>query len=219
MFHISLRDGEVSPDKEVSMKKRILAVVGGISRDSLNKKFFNAIKTLAPDDIIFEEFDISTLPFFSQDIENDPPDSVIEWKDRIREANAILFITPEYNRSIPGVLKNSIDWGSRPYGESVWDKKPAAITGASPSGVGTFGAQHHLRQSLSYLNLFVMGQPEVYFNANKGLDEHGQLKGEKSQQIISEFWDSFLEFIDRVSSTHEMNNRSNKQEMSPSRQH
>ncbi len=182
------------------MKKRnILVVIGGISRDSLNKKFFNAIKGLAPEELSFEEFDISTLPYFSQDIENDPPDAVIEWKDRIREADGILFVTPEYNRSFPGVLKNSIDWGSRPYGESVWDKKPAAVTGASPSGVGTFGAQHHLRQCLAYLNLFVMGQPELYFNSNKGLDEKGELKGEKPRELITEFWERFVEFLDRVS--------------------
>lgn len=180
-------------------KKKILAIVGGISRDSLNKKYFGAIRGLAPEEFEFEEFDISTLPYFSQDIENDPPDTVIEWKDKIREADAIVFITPEYNRSFPGVLKNALDWGSRPYGESVWDKKPAAVTGATPSSIGTFGAQHHLRQCLAYLNLFVMGQPELYFNAGKGLSESGELKGDKTREIISDFWSSFEEFIDRVS--------------------
>lgn len=199
--------------------KRILAVIGGISRDSLNKKYYEAIKTLAPEDFSFEEFDITSLPFFSQDIENDPPDSVVSWKDRIREADAILFVTPEYNRSFPGVLKNAIDWGSRPYGESVWDKKPAAVTGASPSGVGTFGAQHHLRQSLAYLNLFVLGQPELYFNSNKGLDEKGNLKDEKTREIITEFWDSFNEFIDRVSSTPGINLSHREEEKRATTQH
>jgi chromate reductase, NAD(P)H dehydrogenase (quinone) len=192
-------------------KKNILAVIGGISRDSLNKKFFNAIKESAPDEFHFIEFDISTLPYFSQDIENDPPDSVVEWKDRIREADAILFVTPEYNRSYPGVLKNSIDWGSRPYGENLWDKKPAAVTGASPSAVGTFGAQHHLRQALAYLNLFVMGQPELYFNANKGLTDQGELKDAKTQEIISAFWQHFEEFIDRVSPQMKVMNKSTQE--------
>ena len=200
-------------------KKKILAVIGGISRDSLNKKFFAAMKKEAPEELSFEVFDITTLPYYSQDIENDPPDAVIAWKDQIRNADAILFVTPEYNRSLPGVLKNAIDWGSRPYGESVWDKKPAAVTGASPSGVGTFGAQHHLRQSLAYLNLFVLGQPELYFNSNKGLDDQGNLKDEKTKELISEFWENFTGFIERVSSTGEQGFSSPQREERSSLQH
>lgn len=182
-------------------KIRVLAVIGGISRDSLNQKYFKAMRDLAPEGFEFETVDISTLPYFSQDIENDPPDTIVAWKDQIREADAVLFVTPEYNRSFPGVLKNAIDWGSRPYGENLWDKKPAAVTGASPSGIGTFGAQHHLRQTLAYLNLFVMGQPELYFNANKGLDDRGRFRDDKTREIIAEFWEGFSSFITRVSST------------------
>lgn len=218
MFSNSLRDGEVVSNKGVIMKKTILAVIGGISRDSLNKKFFQEMKKLAPEEFNFEEFDISTLPYFSQDIENDPPDTVTEWKDRIREADAILFVTPEYNRSFPGVLKNAIDWGSRPYGESVWDKKPAAVTGASPSGVGTFGAQHHLRQSLAYLNLFTMGQPELYFNSNKGMNDKGELKDD-ARKVVSEFWESFTAFIDRVSLDMQMTPQNTQQEVASRKSH
>lgn len=176
------------------------------------------MKELAPEEFNFEEFDISTLPYFSQDIENDPPDTVTEWKDRIREADAILFVTPEYNRSFPGVLKNAIDWGSRPYGESVWDKKIAAVTGASPSGVGTFGAQHHLRQSLAYLNLFTMGQPELYFNSNKGMNDKGELKDD-AKKVVSEFWESFTAFIDRVSLDMQMTPQKTQQEVASRKSH
>lgn len=154
----------------------------------------------APDEVELYTFDISSLPFFSQDLENDPPDSVVEWKDHIRQADAILFITPEYNRSIPGVLKNAIDWGSRPYGQNLWDKKPAGVMGASISNIGTFGAQHHLRQVLAYLNLFVMGQPEFYFNASKSLDKDGHIVDPKTTGFIQNYWSELVKFIDRVSS-------------------
>jgi NAD(P)H-dependent FMN reductase len=182
------------------MKKiNILALVGGISRDSLNKKLYNAVKERAPGNINLFTFDISKIPFFSQDIENDPPDNIIEFKDLIREADAVLFITPEYNRSFPGVLKNAIDWGSRPYGQNLWDKKPAGVMGATISSVGTFGAQHHLRQVLAYLNLSVMGQPEFYFTSKKSFDEYGNLTDEKTKQFIENYWKAFNEWISQFS--------------------
>lgn len=181
---------------------RILCLVGGISRNSLNKKLFHLMQEHAPDDVELRTFDLSRLPFFSQDLENDPPDSVVEWKDEIREADAILFITPEYNRSLPGVLKNAIDWGSRPYGQNLWDKKPAGVLGASISNTGTFGAQHHLRQVLAYLNLYVMGQPEFYFNASRSLDAEGNIRDEKTVGYIEAYWESFQEFAEKMLQTH-----------------
>lgn len=182
------------------MKKiNILVLVGGISRDSLNKKLYNAVKERAPGNINLFTFDISKIPFFSQDIENDPPDNIIEFKDLIREADAVLFITPEYNRSFPGVLKNAIDWGSRPYGQNLWDKKPAGVMGATISSVGTFGAQHHLRQVLAYLNLSVMGQPEFYFTSKNSFDEYGNLTDEKTKQFIENYWKAFNEWISQFS--------------------
>lgn len=180
-------------------KIKILCLVGGIARDSLNKKLYQLMQEFAPEEVILKTFDISRLPFFSQDLENDPPDSVVGWKDQIREADAVLFITPEYNRSMPGVLKNAIDWGSRPYGQNLWDKKPAAVMGASIGATGTFGAQHHLRQTLAYLNLAVMGQPEFYLNASQFLDKNGRPINAKTNDLIQQYWEAFTHWIERVS--------------------
>ena len=184
---------------------RTLVLVGGISRDSLNKKFFESIQSLKPQGFDFDTFDISRLPFFSQDLENDPPDSVTEFKEKIRDAEALLIITPEYNRSFPGVLKNAIDWGSRPYGQNLWDKKPAALMGATISTIGTFGAQHHLRQVFAYLNVYVMGQPEFYFNAKNAFDDEGNLTNEKTISLVNNFFDAFKEHIALVTGQNKFN--------------
>lgn len=178
---------------------KVLALVGGISSGSLNKKYFKNIVEMNPQGFEFETFDISKLPFFSQDIENDPPDVVTEFKEKIREAEAILFVTPEYNSSIPGVLKNCLDWGSRPYGQSLWPQKPAAILGASPGNAGTFGAQNHLRQMLAYLNMSTMGQPQIYFGgAHKAFNEEGKLVNEKTKELLTQFFEAFSKWIHLV---------------------
>lgn len=178
---------------------KTLTLVGGISSQSLNQKYFKAIQALELPDFEFETFEINKLPFFSQDLEMDPPDIVTAYKEKIREADAILFITPEYNRSFPGVLKNAIDWGSRPYGQNLWDQKPAAVLGASPGATGTFGAQHHLRQVMAYLNMHVMGQPEMYFGfAPKAFDQAGNLENEKTKELLHNFFEAFHGLIDLV---------------------
>lgn len=174
---------------------RILTLIGGISQNSLNKKLFEAFKERIGSEAEFIVFDISKLPFFSQDLENDPPDYVTFFKDEIREADAILFVTPEYNHSIPGVLKNAIDWGSRPYGQSLWEKLPAGLIGASIGDKGSYGAQLHLRQILNYLDMFVMNQPEFYLNGSKAFDEAGQLN-ETSLNFIDKFWKAFKGWIE-----------------------
>lgn len=178
------------------MKKvKVLGLVGGISKDSLNKKLFYAFQSETPSNFELLNFKIEDLPYFSQDLEKDVPDVVKEFRELVKSADAILFVTPEYNRSIPGVLKNAIDWASRPYGKSVWDKKTAAVVGASMGNIGTFGAQHHLRQCLSYLNMRTMGQPEFYLNASKSFDETGKLIDKNVQELIQKFWISFKEWI------------------------
>lgn len=177
---------------------KTLVLIGGISRESLNRRYFRAIEKRHPSGFLFKSFDISRLPFFSQDIENDPPQVVVEFKDKIKEADAILFITPEYNRSFPGVLKNAIDWGSRPYGQNHWDKKPAAILGASIGNIGTFGAQHHLRQVFAYLNMYVLGQPEMYFNATHLLSDTADFVEEKTGHLIDDFFTAFGSHIQRI---------------------
>lgn len=176
-------------------KIRVLGLIGGISKNSLNKKLFNAFKEETPDGFELYDFKIEDLPFFNQDLEEDVPKIVKDFREKVTEADAILFITPEYNRSIPAVLKNAIDWASRPYGESVWDQKTAAVAGASMGNIGTFGAQHHLRQCLSYLNMRTMGQPEFYMNASKSFDKSGKLIDEKSRELIQKFWNSFKEWV------------------------
>ncbi len=177
-------------------KKRILVLVGGISKNSLNKKLFMAMKEEAPSEMKLEYFDISELPFFSQDIENEPPQQVVEFKKLIAECFGVLFITPEYNRSLPGVLKNAIDWGSRPYGKNLWDKLPAGVMGCSIGATGTMASQQHLRQILGYLNMAVMGQPEFYLNGSKVFDQEGQLTDQKTKDHIQKYWEAFTEWID-----------------------
>jgi len=174
---------------------KVLTLVGGISQGSINKKLFRYIQSQDYQDFQFEFFDISRLPYFSQDLENDPPDSVTELKELIRHVDAVLFITPEYNRSVPGVLKNAIDWGSRPYGQNLWANLPAAIMGASVGSIGTFGAQHHLRQIVSYLDMVAMNQPEFYLNFSRAFKEDGQPNDDSVKKLISNFFESFSEWI------------------------
>ncbi len=148
---------------------KVIVLIGGISKNSLNKRFFAAVEGLGEKSLEFTVFDIARLPFYSQDIENEPPASVAELRKLAADADAVLIVTPEYNRSIPGVLKNALDWGSRPYGMNIWARKPTAIMGATTGGVGTFGAQQHLRNICSWLDMPVMNQPAVYFNASTGM--------------------------------------------------
>jgi chromate reductase len=132
---------------------RILVIIGGLSKNSINKKLFELIKPLAPKDFEFDSYDISLLPFYSQDIETDLPNVVMEFKKKVSASDGVIFITPEYNRSMPGVLKNAVDWCSRPYGAGLWNKKPSAVLGASPGPIGTFAAQTDLKKILSFLVL------------------------------------------------------------------
>lgn len=176
-------------------KVRILSLIGGISSRSINQNLYEAFKHLAPTEVELQYFPIDEIPFFSQDLENDVPAIVRDLRSQIRNADAILIITPEYNRSFPGVLKNAIDWASRPYGQSSWDNKIGAIVGASIGNIGTFGAQHHLRQVLAYLNVRTMGQPEFYLNAAESFDENGNLIKENQRKFIQNYWTSFLSWI------------------------
>lgn len=176
---------------------RILTLVGGLSLGSINKKLFHAFKDIVGDEAELVLADISKLPFFSQDLENEPPDPVTSFKDQIRHADAILFITPEYNHSIPAVLKNAIDWGTRPYPQNLWEKIPVATMGASIGNTGTFGAQNHLRAILSYLNMYILNQPEFYMNGSKAFDQDGKLIDDKSRHHIEKLWSAFKEWIEK----------------------
>jgi chromate reductase len=151
----------------------LIVLIGGISRQSINRKLFAQLKTVSA--MEFDLFEIAALPFFSQDLEVELPAEVVDFKKRIKAAEGVLVITPEYNRSIPGVLKNALDWGSRPWGENSWSDKPAAIMGASTGAVATFGAQQHLRNVMSFLNMHVMSQPEYYLNFTANVNSDGIL--------------------------------------------
>src|SRR6476661_2684954 len=147
--------------EHMSEKLTILGISGSLRAGSFNTMALNAAKELVPENAVLETFDIGGFGDFNQDNEQNPPAKVTEFKAAIRAADAILFVTPEYNYSIPGVLKNAIDWASRPYGDSAWDGKPAAIMGASVGAIGTARTQYHLRQMMVFLKMFPINQPEV----------------------------------------------------------
>ena len=166
---------------------RILGIAGSLRRESYNRMALNAAIDLAPDDAKVEPYFLDEIPVFNQDHEQDPPAAVVEFKRRIRESDAILFVTPEYNYSIPGVLKNAIDWASRPYGDSAWNGKVAAVMGASAGIFGTVRAQYHLRQTFVFLNVYAVNQPEVMIaRAHERFDEQGNLTDETSKKLIAE---------------------------------
>lgn len=176
---------------------KIAVVVGSLRKDSTNKKFAQALGKLAAGKMEFHFVEIGELPLFNQDLEANVPASVTKFKTEIESADGVLFVTPEYNRSIPGVLKNAIDWGSRPYGKSSWSAKPAAIAGTSPGAIGTAVAQTHLRSITSgFLDMPTMGQPEMYFQWKDGLiDDNGNITNEGTQKFLQSFVDKFAAHV------------------------
>src|SRR5258707_1208738 len=158
----------------------ILGNAGIIRKGSYNRSALRAAQQLAPEDARIEIFELDGIPVFNQDHDKTPPEKVVEFKARIRAVDAILICTPEYNASIPGVLKNAIDWASRPYGDSAWDDKPVAIMGASPGRLGTVRAQYHLRHCFVFLNMHALTRPEVMIaDADERFDEQGNLSDEE----------------------------------------
>jgi chromate reductase len=171
----------------------ILGFAGSLRKGSFNHLALRAAQNLLPDNASLEIFDINGLPGFNQDDEANPPEKVIDLKSRIRNADAILFVTPEYNYSVPGVLKNAIDWASRPYGDSAWTGKPVAVMGASVGALGTARAQYHLRQMFVFLNMHAVNQPEVMIaNAHKRFDDQGHLIDEVAQKLIRQLLEELV---------------------------
>jgi chromate reductase len=165
----------------------ILGIAGSLRKASYNKSALRAAQGLCPQGATLETFGLEGIPPFNQDEERNPPKQVIDLKARIRAADAILLVTPEYNYSIPGVLKNAIDWASRPYGDSAWNGKPVAVMGASVGAFGTVRAQCHLRQCFLFLNMDAVIQPEVTIgNASNAFDGQGNLVDEASKKLISQ---------------------------------
>lgn len=184
---------------------RILGIAGSLRETSFNRGVLRAAVELAPERATIEIFELDGIPDFNQDHEQNPPEKVAEFKRKIREADAILFVTPEYNYSIPGVLKNAIDWASRPYGDSAWDGKPAAIMGASVGAIATARAQYHLRQMMVFLNMFPVNQPEVMVgNAGEKFDEQGNLTDETTKDFIRQLLQGLVEWTLRISDKREM---------------
>jgi chromate reductase len=178
----------------------ILGIAGSLRRDSYNRATLRAAQELVPNGAKIETFEIAGLPGFSQDDEAEPPAQVVELKQRVRSADAVLFVTPEYNYSVPGVLKNAIDWASRPYGDSAWNGKPVAIMGASVGATGTARAQYHLRQMFVFLNMFAINQPEVMIaNAHKHFDEQGRLTDETARKLIQQQLQELVRFTKQLS--------------------
>ena len=164
---------------------RILGIAGSLRRKSYNRSALRAAAQLAPEGATVDIFELDGIPGFNEDEEQNPPAKVVDLKRRIREADAILIVTPEYNYSIPGVLKNAIDWASRPYGESAWNGKPVAIMGASIGNIATARAQYHLRQTFVFLNMHAINQPEVMIgNAAERFDAEGNLTDDTTKDYI-----------------------------------
>ena len=183
----------------MSKQIRILGIAGSLRRDSYNRAALRAAAELVPEGVTIDIFELDGIPGFNQDEEQNPPAKVVELKKRVREADAILFVTPEYNYSVPGVLKNAIDWASRPYGDSAWNGKPAEIMGASIGMIGTARAQYHLRQMMVFLNMFPVNQPEVMIgNASERFDAQGKLTDDATKDFIRQLLQSLVEWTRRI---------------------
>jgi chromate reductase len=179
---------------------KVAVVVGSLRKESINRKAARALMKLAPDNLAMEIVEIGDLPLYDEDVEAaGAPEAWTRFRGQIASSDAVLFVTPEYNRSVPGGLKNAIDVGSRPYGQSAWAGKPAAIMTVSPGAVGGFGANHHLRQSLVFLDMPILQQPEAYVGDGFHLfGDDGAIVKEGTENFFQKFIDAFAEWIERT---------------------
>lgn len=177
--------------------KKIVIIVGSLRRDSFNAKLAGALAKLAPADFTFSIAEIGDLPLYSQDDDSNQSASVKRLKAEIAAANGLLFVTPEYNRSIPGVLKNAIDHASRPYGQSAWAGKPAGVIGISVGAIGTALAQQHLRNILAYLDVPTLGQPEAFLQMKDGFFEADGSVGAASRQFLQGWMDRYVAWVNQ----------------------
>lgn len=182
------------------MSKTVAVLVGSLRRDSFAKKTAAAIASLSPADTKFELIALGDLPFYNEDLETGtPPPQWTEFRRKIKAADAVLFVTPEYNRSVPAVLKNALDVGSRPYGQNAFNGKPGAVVSVSVGAIGGFGANHHLRQSLSFLNVHTLQQPEAYVgNAGTLFDAEGRVQNAATEDFLRSLARTFDQWIDRL---------------------
>ncbi len=178
------------------MTYRIAVVVGSLRRESFNRALAKAVISLAPEDFTFEFVDIGVLPLYSQDHDAALPAQATAFKQQIESAQGLLFVTPEYNRSIPGVLKNALDWGSRPWGHNSWSGKPGAVLGTSPGAAGTALAQQHLRNVLAYLDVATLNQPEMFVKHDESrLDAQGRIVSDDTRKFLQAFVDRYTAWV------------------------
>lgn len=183
------------------MSKKIAVIVGSLRKESLNKKMANALISLAPESLQFEIIEIGDLPLYNQDLDDSGniPAAWTNFRDKVKVCDGVLFVTPEYNRSVPGVLKNAIDVGSRPYGKSVWSGKPGAVISVSPGAIGGFGANHHLRQSLVFLDVPTLQMPEAYIGfAGDLFNANGEVVKEDTRKFLQKFIQAFADWVSIV---------------------
>ena len=182
----------------MSNPRDVAVLVGSLRKDSFSLKLAKALAALAPPQLKLEIVEIRQLSLYNQDDYANPPAEWVAFRDRVRRADAVLFVTPEYNRSVPAALKNAIDVGSRPYGQSAWDGKPGGVISASPGNIGGFGANHHLRQSLVFLNVPVLQQPEAYISGvDKLFDDHGNVANESTRGFLNKYLTTFAAWVER----------------------
>jgi chromate reductase, NAD(P)H dehydrogenase (quinone) len=181
---------------------KVAVLVGSLRKDSINRRLAMAVKGLAPSDLSFEHIAIGDLPFYDQDFDHDYPPACQTLKQQIKAADALLFVTPEYNRSVPGVLKNAIDIASRPHGSNAFAGKPGAVLGASIGMTGTALAQQHLRNILAYLDVPLLGQPEVFVKFSEGLiDPEGHISSDGTKKFLQGFVDRYVAWVRKFVST------------------
>jgi chromate reductase len=189
----------VTEDGGEKMAARKIAVfVGSLRKEAYSRKLAKALIALAPPTLVLEIVEIGDLPLYNPDLEE--PESPAPWADlrrRIKESDGVLFVTPEYNRSVPAAVKNVIDVGSRPYGKNTWDGKPGAVVSVSPGAIGAFGANHHLRQTLVFINVPCLAQPEAYIGGAAGLfDQQGALANDKTRDFLKNFMKAFSDWVE-----------------------
>jgi len=188
------------------MAYKIAIIVGSLREGSINRKVARSMCAIRGDNLECSIVEIGDLPLYNQDYDANPPEQYVRFRNQVGEADGVLFVSPEYNRGIPGVLKNAIDVGSRPYGQSVFDRKPAAIVTASPGGIGGFGANHQIRQAAVFLNMPVMAQPEAYLGhvTDDSFDADGCLKDGPLKDLVTKLAHAFHDWVEAILRSREL---------------
>ena len=180
------------------MAKKIAVLVGSLRKESYNRKIANELIRLSQGNLEMEIVEIGNLPLYNEDLDQNPPQEWTDFRAKVKASDGVLFVSPEYNRTIPGALKNAIDVGSRPYGSSVWQSKPGAVVTASPSSLGAFGANHNIRQAVVFLDVFMMAQPEAYIgNSSKIFEEDGKTVVPDTEKFLQTFVDAFQKWVEK----------------------